>query len=229
MNARVHLFCGYDPREDDGYKVFLASVAEHSSVPVVIHRMDSQGMPEGTNAFTFSRFLVPYLRGFSGRAIFADASDMLLRADPAELDALFDPSKAVQVVQHAYTTRHPRKYIGTDMECHNRDYQRKNWASLMLINCEHPAWHGMTPERLECWTEAPSALLGLRWIQDDHIGALPNEWNRLVDEGQAVDGAKLLHWTAGIPAFAHYRDAPGADLWFEQQARAWRNVERVAA
>jgi hypothetical protein len=45
---------------------------------------------------------------------------------------------------------------------------------------------------------------------------LPDHWNRLVDEGQAVEGASVLHWTAGIPGFDYYRDAPGAAAWHRQ-------------
>jgi hypothetical protein len=39
------------------------------------------------------------------------------------------------------------------------------------------------------------------------------QWNRLVDEGQPTGDALLMHWTAGIPAFAAYRQAPGAERW----------------
>lgn len=209
----INLFCGYDTREAIGFHVFVSSVVRHASQPVMFCPIASCMLPEGSNAFTFSRFLVPYLMSFGGVAIFADAADMLMREDIAELAALYDPSKAVQVVKHEYRTRNKFKYIGTDMRCHNRDYPRKNWASLMIINCAHQAWREMTPERVEAMSEAPSVLLGLKFIPDDAIGELPNKWNRLVDEGQPVDGAALLHWTAGIPAFDHYRDAPGAPVW----------------
>lgn len=209
----IHLFCGYDQREAVGFHTFVASVIANATAPVGIHPLDSKGLPQGTNTFTFSRFLVPWLMRFKGRAIFADACDMVMLGDVAELEALFDPSKAVQCVQHDYKTQHRVKYIGTEMECPNLDYPRKNWASLMLVNCEHPAWAGMTPERVAGYASIPTHLLGLNWIDPVAIGELPNEWNRLVDEGQEVDGAQVLHWTAGIPAFAHYRDAPGADRW----------------
>lgn len=213
----VHLFCGFDQRETVGFHVFLSSVLERATVPVCFRRLDDMGMPEGSNAFTISRFLVPHLMGYAGVAVFADASDMLMMGDVGKLVELFDPTKAVQVVQHAYRTRNPRKYIGTDMECHNRDYPRKNWASLMLINCAHPAWANMTPHQVQALSEAPSHLLGLKFVVDDDIGALPDEWNRLVDEGQSTEGGQLLHWTAGIPAFAHYANAPAADLWRAQR------------
>lgn len=213
----IHLFCGYDRREAVGFHAFVASVLERASAPVAIHALDAKGLPEGTNTFTFSRFLVPWLMGFRGRAIFADACDMLMLSDVAALAALFDPAKAVQVVPHDYRTRHPIKYRGTDMECPNLDYARKNWASLMLVNCEHQAWHGMTPDCVREFATVPTQLLGLRWMPDDAIGFLPDSWNRLVDEGQSVEGADLLHWTAGIPAFAHYCNAPGAEHWHRQR------------
>ena len=213
------LFCGYDLRESVGFHVFVASVIRHASAPVKICALASCMLPEGSNAFTFSRFLVPHVMGFKGMAIFADASDMLMLGDVVELAALFDPTKAVQVVQHQYRTRHPMKYEGTYMRCHNRDYPRKNWASLMLINCEHEAWSTMTPERVQALCEAPSVLLGLKFIPDDAIGVLPDKWNRMIDEGQPVEGAALLHWTAGIPAFKHYHNAPGASVW-----RAYRDA-----
>jgi hypothetical protein len=213
----IHLFCGYDRREALGFHVFVSSVLDRASFPVAIYPLDAGRLPEGTNSFTFSRFLVPWLMRFRGRAIFADACDMLMLGDIAALDALADPTKAVQVVPHSYKTRNPVKYIGTDMQCPNLDYERKNWASLMLINCEHPSWSGMTPERVREFATVPTQLLGFRWMPDSAIGFLPDEWNRLVDEGQAAEGAHLMHWTAGIPGFPHYANAPGADAWRRQR------------
>jgi hypothetical protein len=215
----IHLFCGYDPREAIGFHVFVASVLERASVPVAIHPLNARSLPQGSNTFTFSRFLVPHLMGFKGRAIFADACDMLMLRDVADLDALFDPSKAVQLVKHGYRTRNPQKYIGTPMQCANRDYPRKNWASLMLVNCEHMAWKLMNPREVAEFAEVPTSLLGFSWMLDKEIGDLPGEWNRLVDEGQPVNDAAVMHWTAGIPAFPYYAQAPGADAWHAQHAK----------
>lgn len=207
----IRLFVGYDSREAIGFHVFVASVLEHASVPVAIHALDSKGMPAGSNAFTYSRFLVPWLCGFKGHAIFLDGSDMLMLSDIAELDALFDPAFAVQVVKHAkYTTTHPIKYRGTSMQCPNRDYARKNWASGMVINCEHGA-HKMWPGGVK--SNAGVGTLQFDWLPDNEIGSLPSRWNVLADEGQETEGAAVLHWTAGIPAFPHYKNAPGAALW----------------
>lgn len=207
----IRLFCGYDKREAIGFHVFVSSVLQRASVPVGIIPLGDIGQAHGTNAFTRSRFLVPYLCGYEGWAIFADASDMLMHDDIGKLMVRADATKAVQLVQHDYWTRHPVKYLGTDMECVNSDYSRKNWASFMLINCEHPAWRKVTPEFVKA--AAPLDLLRFQFMVDRDIGALPGRWNRLVDEGQPIDDAAVLHWTAGIPAFEHYKNAPGARLW----------------
>jgi len=216
----VHLFCGFDEREALGFHVFFNSVLEHATEPVSIHPLDARGMPEGSNAFTYSRFLVPWMMSFEGHAIFADACDMLMLGDIRELDALFDPAFAVQVVQHPnYRTQHPIKYLGTSMQCPNRDYPRKNWASLMLLNCAHPYWRALSPDTLAAHVGLPLLQLSGWGEKDPEIGALPDAWNRLADEGQPVDGARLLHWTAGMPGFDRYRDAPGADQWRAQLER----------
>lgn len=218
----VHLFCGFDEREAIGFHVFCASVLERASVPVSIHPLDARGMPVGSNAFTYSRFLVPWLMDFRGHAIFADACDMLMLADLRELDDLFDSTKAVQVVQHpSYRTQHRMKYVGTSMECPNRDYERKNWTSLMLMNCAHPYWRPLEPSTLAACSGLSLLQLGglKRDKQDAEIGALPDAWNRLVDEGQPVEGAKVLHWTAGMPGFPYYCGAPGAEHWHAHRDR----------
>lgn len=216
--STIRLFCGFDQREAIGHAVFSESVIEHASAPVSITPLGHRGLPQGTNAFTYSRFLVPYLCDREGWAIFMDGADMLILADIAEMETLFDPSKAVQVVQHPnYETRNPIKYRGTGMECPNRNYARKNWASVMLFNCEHPYWLRWRPGTLaNVQGVDPLQFAGLA---DDQIGSLPDCWNRIVDEGHSVEGAKVLHWTAGIPAFPEYAGAPGADLWFATRDR----------
>ena len=213
----LNIFCGFDQREAPGYHVFSQSVLHRSSIPVAFTPLAANGLPQGTNAFTLSRFLVPYIMGYRGRAVFADAADMICLGDVRELQDMLDAMDgmhAVMVVKHNYNTRNPRKYVGTPMENENLDYERKNWASLMLIDCENPFWKRVNPEYLQKTT--PLSMLQFKWIPDSFIGDVPKEWNVLADEGQSITGAKILHWTAGIPAFKYYENAPGADLWREE-------------
>lgn len=215
----VRLFVGYDEREEVGSHVFTSSVIENSSIPVGITHITRKAVAkigkiaEGTNAFTVSRFLIPYFMGYRGVAIFCDGADMLMKGDIKDLIALFDPWKAVQVVKHDYKTKHPRKYVGTNMEADNHDYERKQWASMMLINCDHYAWRRINPDT------ARKDLLSFSWVPDFQIGEIPKEWNWLADEEGPNPDAKLLHWTAGVPGFPHYKDSPHSDEWFRQLSR----------
>lgn len=214
----IRLFTGYDEREAIGFHVFVASVLARASEPVSIVPITKQvmGQRDGSNTFSYSRFLVPYLCGFKGMAIFADGCDMLCLGDIAELADLYDPYMAVQVVRHDYKTRHQIKYVGTSMESRNVDYPRKNWSSLMVINCGHYAWRPITPQYVQ--RHDGPYMHGFQFLQDRFIGELPDRWNWLVDEFDENAHANLLHWTAGIPAFEAYRDAPMAAEWFAERA-----------
>lgn len=223
----IQIYAGYDSREAVGFHVFAQSIIENSSVPVAITPLHKPmlkaalgDVPDGSNAFTFSRFLIPHIQNFMGTAIFMDGADMLCRADIAELEALRRPDCAVQVVRHEYKTKHARKYIGTKMEAENRDYERKQWASVMLINCYHHSWRRISAEKMKGMT--PLEILQLRFIEDRYIGEIPIEWNWLVDEFGESEDAKVLHWTAGIPAFDHYRLSPHADEWFNGLGKVHR-------
>lgn len=212
----IPVYVGFDPREEAGTHVFVSSLLHRASEPLSITPLHldlfrefyAAGQRDGTNSFIYTRFLIPFLQGFRGWAVFADGADMLMRADIAELWGLRDHYKAVQVVQHEYQTKHPRKYVGTAMEAANDDYPRKNWSSLMLINCSHFAWRQMTPDRLEAM-RGPE-LHRFAWMREEALGPLPLEWNWLADEYGENPDAKLLHWTAGTPAFPAYADAPHA-------------------
>lgn len=216
MQTSIPLYAGYDPREAAGFHVFVQSVIDRASVPVSIHPLHKpmlrgfDGQRDGTNAFIYSRFLVPYLQGYSGWAVFADAADMVCLEDLAELWKLRDDSKAVMVVKHDYKTRNPRKYIGTTLEADNADYPCKNWSSLILWNCGHPTHRILTPEFVG---GSPGSLLHrFQWLKDEEVGELPAEWNALAME-QDISCASLVHYTCGIPAFEHYARCDGADHW----------------
>ncbi len=214
----IQIFAGYDGREAVGYHTFCQSVLANASEPVSISPLHlpmfkkfyREGQRDGSNAFIYSRFLIPYLMGYKGWAIFADGSDMLCLGDIAELWEMRDPFKAVQVVQHDYKTKRPVKYIGTPMEAKNEDYPRKNWSSLMLINCAHLRWAEMTPATVA--KKSGADLHRFNFIEDRFIGALPAEWNWL-DEYEVNEGVKILHYTTGIPAIPEYAEANGAAKW----------------
>jgi hypothetical protein len=186
----IRLLTGFDAREAAGWDAFVNSVHEYASEPVSIARLpEKQG--DGSNRFTYSRFLIPELCDFEGFAIYADGADMICRADIAELWAMRDERYAVQVVKHEYVTKFPRKYLGTTMESVNVAYPRKNWSSLIIWNC------GAYINR-----DMKGNLHRFEWLPDEDIGDLPAEWNWLADEYGYNEKAKILHYTAGMPVQA---------------------------
>ena len=82
--------------------------------------------------FTYTRFLVPYLQDYKGWAIFCD-NDFLFLEDVKKLMELKDENKAVMVVKHEYK---PTDKTKMDNQLQTQ-YPKKNWSSLMLINCGH--------------------------------------------------------------------------------------------
>lgn len=221
----IPIYYGWDDREEFGAHAFCSSVIRRSSSPISMTPLRAEmfasfyppNQRDGTNAFTYTRFLIPFLQGFTGWAIFADGADMVCRADISELWSLRDDYKAVQVVGHSYKTKHPRKYLGTAMEADNHDYHRKNWSSLMLINCSNFAWRQMTPEKVA--SMPGSKLHRFDFIDEDRIGQLPAVWNWLPQEFGPNPDAKLIHWTAGIAGFPAYSQTEMADEWFAEAAK----------
>jgi glycosyltransferase involved in cell wall biosynthesis len=102
------------------------------------------------------------------------------------------------------------KYIGTPMESDNADYQKKNWSSVMLMNCAHYGWRSLTPDAVE--SLPGSYLHRFQFLDERYVGELPAEWNWLADEDGANRDAKLLHFTAGVPLMhCHSNVAHAAD------------------
>jgi hypothetical protein len=221
----IRIFTGFDQREAIGWHAFTQSLIERTSVPISITPLAYEGLQkDGTNAFTYSRFLVPELCNFAGHAIFADGADMLCFADLAELWAMRDSKAAVQVVKHDYKTKYPRKYLGTEMESANENYPRKNWSSLILWNCGHMA----NFEARAKLRDAPGSFLHrFSWLKDSEIGELPAEWNWLADEYGANTAAKILHWTAGIPAINAHRHSAHAGEWQMASARSMESPAQI--
>ena len=165
---------------------------------------------DGSNHFIYSRFLVPHLMNYQGWALFIDG-DMILRDDIDNLWNLRDESKAVMVVKHDYKTRMPVKYLGAK----NEDYPRKNWSSVILWNCGHPANKTVTPEFIQKSTGAQ--LHRFTWLADELVGELPVEWNWLPDEFGENANAKLLHYTLGTPSFHEFATTPMGNEWHRER------------
>jgi hypothetical protein len=157
--------------------------------------------------FSISRFLVPTLAG-RGWALFCD-TDTMWRANPNRLFALADPTKAVMCVHHKYTQKEGLKMDGQLQTV----YDRKNWSSVMLFNCDHPANRALSVGMVN---DLPGRdLHRFCWLKDDEIGELPPEWNYCPGLSPHINGPgpSLVHFTNGLPDVPGYEDQEYADEW----------------
>lgn len=220
MDKLLNIFIGFDGKvEPVAYHAFVQSVIENSTIPVTFCPLALNTLKgykethtDGSNAFIYSRFLVPHLMGYKGLALWVDG-DMVCRGDVAELLAMADPSLAVQVVKHDYQTKHPIKYLGAK----NEDYPRKNWSSVILWNCHHWQNKKLTPELV--MESTGSYLHRFSWLEDRFIGDLPVEWNWLETEYVYNKDAKLIHHTLGTPCFKDYQYSPYSYEWWNTYQR----------
>lgn len=212
----LRIFIGYDPNETVAYHVCAHSIIRNASVPVSIIPVDkrtipgfSRGKEDGSTAFSFSRFLTPYLAGHTGQAVFVDA-DILFRCDVAELVSQCDLHHDVFVVKHNYECTTKTKFFGNKQHA----YPRKNWSSVMVFNCFSSACRRLTPEVVN--TASGAYLHRFEWCDDKRIGELPVEFNHLVGEYPPNPNAKIIHYTLGTPCISGYENQEWAQEWYEE-------------
>ena len=153
-----------------------------------------------------SRFLVPFIDRTSDWSLFVDG-DVIALTNIDDLFSLCDPTKALMCVQHNHV---PEETIKMDGQVQSR-YRRKNWSSVMAFNNHHVANQKLT---LEMVNSLPGRdLHRFCWLEDDEIGALPQEWNYLVGYTNGGVQPKLLHFTNGLPDMPGWEGQDYADYW----------------
>jgi lipopolysaccharide biosynthesis glycosyltransferase len=202
----LRIFIGWDSREAECADVLAYSLREHSSIPLDIHylklfELDFHRERDSLQSteFTYSRFLVPYLCGYEGKAVFMDC-DMLCLGDIKELDELDMGPYALRVVKHDYRPSAKTKMDGQVQTV----YPRKNWSSLMLMNCA----------RLQLWTKE---------VVETQSGAYLHRFQEIDDDRIGDERTKLIHYTSGGPWFEACKDHPYGQVWLD-----WRDRFRAA-
>ncbi len=229
MNKTIPIFIGYDPRERAATNVLIDSLYQNTTAPLsitplVTPQLEKQGLywrekdPKQSTAFSFTRFLVPHLVNYEGWAIFMDC-DMLCRGDIRQLWDLRDEKYAVMCVQHDHKPQESVKFQGEVQS----PYPKKNWSSLMLLNCTK--CNLLTPNYINKATGLE--LHRFHWLKGDHeIGNLPEVWNHLVSVQDSSKGnnALMLHWTLGGPWFLDQRTMGGvlAAEWYASRDDAFK-------
>ena len=210
----IRVFVGYDPREAVAFSVLAHSIHARASQPVCVAPVrlsELKGIytrPRNdlqSTDFSFSRFLTPWLCDYQGWAIFMDC-DMIALDDIASLWRLADERFAVQVVKHHHVPKERTKFLGATQT----RYEKKNWSSVMLLNCAR--CRALTPDYVNGATGLE--LHQFKWLgSDDLIGELPGRWNHLVGYDAPRPDAGIVHFTIGGPYFAEYRDCEYSSEW----------------
>jgi hypothetical protein len=226
----LRIFIGWDRRETSAAQVCARSLVRHASMPLdirplilphlqaiglytrptrrkgLIELFDEISQHRMATDHAISRFLVPHLCGYSGWALSCDG-DILWRGDVAELFGLGDPRYAAMVVKHDHKPAELYKMDGQP-QAH---YARKNWSSVVLWNCAHPANRALTVEKVN--TAQGLWLHRFDWLKDEEIGELPPEWNWLEGYSAVSIEPKAVHHTRGTPDMGGYMNVAFADEW----------------
>ncbi len=241
MKPKLTIWVGWDPREASAFAVATSSIRRRLTAPVPVsglvlsdlqelglyrrpitwrEGMDGRqvmwdvqsGAPMSTQ-HACARFWVPRLAG-SGWALFTDG-DVMARDNVMRLFQDLDPDIAVYCVKHRHIPDNETKMDG---QIQTR-YHRKNWSSVMIFNCDHPAIRdGLTDELLN---SAPGRdLHAFSWLDDDLIGDLDPSWNFLVGITDPAVMPRIVHFTDGVPDMTGYQDVPYADEW-RDELRRW--------
>lgn len=226
----MKVYVGYDAREDDAYRAAahsLVHVGITDFAPLVQDTLRSRGLytrPQERKAdgvlwdlisgapmstdFSLTRFLVPIIK-HEGWALFVDCDVIFLRSPMEMLNEVSYPRKAVYVVKHSYTPSTRAKMDGKPQT----SYPRKNWSSVMLINCGHKAWRDFSLRQVNGMTGR--WLHGFEWLADEDIGELSAGWNWLVDEQPRPDKLGVAHFTLGVPSMRPCGEPWIAQKWWE--------------
>lgn len=228
--TKFKIYMGYDRRERLAYDVARSSILRRTSQPKTTtvrplelnHLSDILTRPieqkDGkmwcpisqapmATEFAISRFCVPFLQN-KGWALFVDC-DVVCVGDITELFALADDKYAVMVVKHDYKPTETTKMDGQVQTA----YSRKNWSSVVLWNCEHPANKELTLEKLNTWPGRD--LHAFKWLKDDEIGELPRKWNQLIGV-HPIEVGGIVHFTNGGKWIKDWKGGPDDGIWLEE-------------
>jgi lipopolysaccharide biosynthesis glycosyltransferase len=214
----IKIFVGFDRVETACFHVLNHSIMRRTRrrvhvIPIWLRQLEDCFSrlrdPLQSNEFSFSRWLVPWLCGYKGWAIFMD-SDMLCLSDIGHLWDMRDEQYAVQCVQHNYTPNGTTKYLDNKQTV----YPKKNWSSMMLFNNERCT--ALTPHYVNQATGLQ--LHQFKWLENDNlIGNISPHWNYLIGYYPKHMEPKLIHWTDYGPWLEGYQDVDYANEWFAER------------
>lgn len=215
--APLKVFVGVQERELIAAKVLEFTISEHATRPVqVVHlpavtRTPRDPKKQQRTPFSFSRFLIPELCGFQGRALYID-SDMHVFDDITKLWEIPFDGATVMCTNQTFIPPQWRD---------NPDFHPGRQMSVMMLDCTNLPWkmdeiidrldgNQLTYEQL---------MFEMALVPEDEVSDdLPEGWNHLE---HYIDGeTKLLHYTAIPTQPWTNEDNPNRELWEAAFVRA---------
>jgi hypothetical protein len=214
----IRVFVGADRSQQLAISVLEYSIKRHTTAPVEVIPMIDLDIPKPADprnwqrtGFSFSRFCIPQLANYCGRAIYMDA-DMQVFGDIKELwDYPFNGAKVL--IQEEV------KHLDVSMSKENVPQKRIKQCAVMLLDCSRLDWdiHSIVKGLDEKRYSYEQLLYEMCLLGEDEIGyAIPFEWNSLeyFDEN-----TRLIHYTdMGTQPWVSTKN-PNAYLWLAEVRR----------
>lgn len=193
MSEPMRIYCGTDESQDVATRVLEWSFRKHATGPIEFHSMKGLAIPAPRDpanrprtAFSFFRFCIPKLAGYSGRALYVDA-DMQVFGDVAKLWQLPFGEQRVLCTVQPEAPPHWKNHAF---------FRPGRQFSVMLLDCSRLDWEiGEIVRRLdEGRLDYHGLLHDCGLVARDAIGeTLPATWNHL---DHCEPGAtQLVHYT----------------------------------
>lgn len=214
----MRVFVGLDESQIVAARVLEHSIRKHASRPVRVIPMLDVPTPEpkdpenrGRTGFSFSRFHIPKLAGYRGRALYVDA-DMQVFTDLAELwDIPFGDRKVLVTRQDEA----PPQWKDADW------FKPGRQMSVMLLDCSRLDWDvdeiigGLDAGRYGY----RDLMFDMCIVDADEIGDdIPPRWNHLEHYEPGV--TSLLHYTVVPTQPWKNAENPLTDLWMQELEQA---------
>ena len=213
----VRVFVGADRSQLLAVKVLAHSIERHTQLPVDVQpmvdlpvRVPQDPLNWQRTGFSFSRFCIPALAGYQGKALYLDA-DMLVFKDIAPLwNIPFDGAKVIIQEEIPEDRAQTNQKVGAPKK-------RIKQCAVMLLDCDRLTWkidniiEGFDQGRYNY----EKLMYDLCILNEDEIKyAVPFAWNSM--EYYEPGETALLHYTDMATQPWVYAQNEHGSLWLEE-------------
>ena len=221
-NEKIRVFVGTDRSQALAVRVLEHSIKRHTAAEVEVTPMLDLPVPLPKNprngqrtGFSYSRFCIPALAGFQGKAIYLDA-DMLVFGDILELWHL--PMEGAKVLIQKEV-----KFGNLTTNKPGAPNKRINQSAVMVLDCARLDW---SIEKIV--TDMDHGLYNYEQLMyemcildaTDIRSSVPFEWNSLEHHDSTT---RLLHYTDMYTQPWTFSGNKFGNLWFEEIRRMLDN------